>query len=157
VINFSISALEKAPVKKSGSLPGEFLDLDEADAFAAAGEVVYDLTAMIVSGGVLVSGSISAPVSSCCGRCLKDIQLRIAEEKLELFFELDSNQEILTVDEDLRAELLLNLPMNPVCSDDCQGLCPVCGIDLNEKSCNCDTRSSAGEVSPWSALDALDL
>lgn len=157
MIDFSISALEKAPVKKSGFLPGEFLDLDAEDAFSAAGEVRYDLTASLISGGVLVSGSVSAPVVSSCGRCLKEVQLLIGEKNLNLFFEPEENQEILTVDEDLRAELLLNLPMNPVCSENCRGLCPVCGCDLNESTCDCDTSGNSGEVSPWSALDALDL
>jgi uncharacterized protein len=31
------------------------------------------------------------------------------------------------------------LPMQPLCKEDCKGLCPVCGIDLNENECNCDT------------------
>ena len=67
MINFSISALEKAPVRKDGELPGEFLDLAAEDAFAPAGVVGYDLTAALVSGGVLVSGRAAARVSAVCG------------------------------------------------------------------------------------------
>ena len=66
MINFSVSALEKAPVKRSGTLPAEFLDLAEDDRFSTAGEFEYDLTAQLVSGGVLVSGKISAPF--LCGQ-----------------------------------------------------------------------------------------
>jgi uncharacterized protein len=37
----------------------------------------------------------------------------------------------------VREALVLELPMKPVCRDDCAGLCPVCGTDLNEKACGC--------------------
>ena len=150
MINFSISALEKAPVRKDGVLPGEFLDLAPEDAFAPAGVVEYDLTAAIVSGGVLVSGKASARVSAVCGRCLENIDITIGNPDLHIFFEVGENQEILEVDEELRAELLLELPMNPLCD-------PVCGIDLNKKNCKCIPQDSAAKVSPWSALDDLDL
>ena len=157
MIVFSISALEKAPVRKSGVLPKEFLDLATDDAYAAAAEVEYDLTATLVSGGVLVSGTVSTQVSSQCGRCLKDIIVPIGNQDLQLFFEIAENQELLEVDEELRSELLLELPMNPLCDDDCPGLCPVCGADLGSKKCSCTVEDTSAKVSPWSALDDLDL
>lgn len=157
MIWFSISALEKAPVRKTGSLPPEFIDLAEEDAFAPDGSGSYDLTAMLVSGGVLVSGSASTPLKSICGRCLKEISFTLDSGKLQLFFEIEEEQEILEIDEDLRSELLLALPMNPLCSNDCQGLCPVCGTDLNKSQCKCIKEDTASAVSPWSTLDDLDL
>lgn len=157
MIWFSISALEKAPVRKTGSLPPEFIDLAEEDAFAPDGSGSYDLTAMLVSGGVLVSGSASTPLKSICGRCLEEISFTLDSSKLQLFFEIEEEQEILEIDEDLRSELLLALPMNPLCSNDCQGLCPVCGTDLNKSQCKCIKEDTASAVSPWSTLDDLDL
>lgn len=157
MIWFSISALEKAPVRKTGSLPPEFIDLAEEDAFAPDGSGSYDLTAMLVSGGVLVSGSASTPLKSICGRCLEEISFTLDSGKLQLFFEIEEEQEILEIDEDLRSELLLALPMNPLCSNDCQGLCPVCGTDLNKSQCKCIKEDTASAVSPWSTLDDLDL
>lgn len=157
MIAFSVSALEKAPVKRSGMLPAEFLDLAEDDQFSTAGEFEYDLTAQLVSGGVLVSGKISAPFASECGRCLAPVEFTLSVDDLHLFFELPENLEILEVDEDLRAELLLQLPMNPLCSPDCQGLCPECGCNLNNQNCSCRIENTAEKVSPWSALDSLKL
>jgi uncharacterized protein len=40
----------------------------------------------------------------------------------------------------VREQLLLALPMNAVCREDCSGLCPNCGQNLNEKQCGCDTK-----------------
>ncbi|MDR6227262.1 YceD family protein [Desmospora profundinema] len=44
----------------------------------------------------------------------------------------------------IREALLLGLPLAPVCRLDCRGLCPVCGVNLNHESCDCDT----GRVDP---------
>jgi uncharacterized protein len=43
----------------------------------------------------------------------------------------------LNLDELLRQSILLALPLKPVCQDDCQGLCPRCGKNLNEGACGC--------------------
>jgi uncharacterized protein len=96
-------------------------------------------------------------LKSICGRCLKEISFTLDSGKLQLFFEIEEEQEILEIDEDLRSELLLVLPMNPLCSNDCQGLCPVCGTDLNKSQCKCIKEDTASAVSPWSTLDDLDL
>ena len=157
MIFFSVSALEKAPVNKSGVLPAEFLDLAGDDQYTAGGPGSYDLTAQLISGGVLVSGRASAPVDAICGRCLQPVSFTLDPGDIKLFFEVDDNQEILEIDEDIRAELLLELPMNPLCSAGCRGLCPECGCDLNRKKCTCRPESAAGKVSPWSVLDSLDI
>lgn len=154
---FYVSALEKAPVTLKGTLPVEFLDLAENDTFAAAGETQYELTGRMISGGVLVSGCCSVDISAACGRCLKEFEFTLENRRLQMFFELSEAQEVLDVTEDLRAELLLELPMNPVCSETCPGLCPVCGCDRSEKKCSCTADDTAEKVSPWSALDGLDL
>ena len=46
---------------------------------------------------------------------------------------------ILDIDELVRQTVILNFPMRFLCSDDCKGLCPKCGTDLNKNSCNCPT------------------
>ena len=157
MIEFSVSALEKSPVTLRGPLPAEFLSFPDGDIFSAAGEGRYELTASRVSGGVLVSGRISAPVAAFCSRCLKELQLTVAAEDLRVFFELAEGQEILSADEDVRSELLLNLPMNPLCSPECRGLCPRCGGDLNAGECRCGERDEPDPASPWNALNSLKL
>ena len=158
MIVFSISAMENTPVvKKSGVLMPTFLDLAEEDLFSAEQEISYDLEGKLVSGGVLISGKISTVVSGHCGRCLAPVSLELSAENLQLFFEIEENQELLDVSEDVRAELLLNLPMNPLCSSDCRGLCHVCGTDLNKSSCKCSAEKNPAAPSPWSALDDLKL
>jgi len=79
----------------------------------------------------------------------------VEAKELQLFFEVDPAKEILDVSEDIRAEILLEFPMNLLCSDECRGLCPECGQNLNEKSCSCRTQKK-GDLR-WDALDNLKL
>lgn len=157
MIVFSVSAIEKAPVTLRGVLEKEFMTLDGGDSFAITGGMEYELTARKVSGGILVSGACHAPVHTTCGRCLKEFDFELELPDAQMFFEIDPGVEELDVSEDVRAELLLELPMNPLCHESCRGLCPVCGIDRNEADCSCETEEGAQKVSPWSALDDLKL
>ena len=90
------------------------------------------------------------------GDVVADPDLRSAA----LFFDEIDNMEELDLSEDVRAEMLLALPMNLLCDDECAGLCPVCGADLNEEVCGCEIKEpeekTAGE-NPWGALDQLNL
>ena len=60
--------------------------------------------------------------------------------------------ELLDLQPLVRDALLLELPMAPLCRDDCRGLCPVCGADLNEGPCACDRAPADGR---WAVLDVL--
>jgi uncharacterized protein len=54
----------------------------------------------------------------------------------------------------IREQLLLALPMDALCREDCKGLCPSCGQDLNEKACGCKGESADPR---WAKLRSLKL
>jgi len=103
---------------------------------------------------VYVSIDSSVDVQLECRRCLKlykiqisthfDYQYRPTDDpkKLESEF-LDSirtryyMRESLSLADDVRQALTLEIPIWPLCSEDCKGLCPKCGTNLNESSCDC--------------------
>lgn len=61
-------------------------------------------------------------------------ELELSKEDLEEgFYEGD----VIDLDEILREQIILALPMYPRCSQECRGLCPVCGINLNQETCDC--------------------
>lgn len=157
MIEFSIPALERSPVTLRGVLPADFLALPPEDIFTVSGGADYELTGTLISGGVLVTGRIAVPVKCRCGRCLRELTLTVSADGLRLFFETEAGQEIVETAEDVRSELFLNLPMNPLCSPECRGLCPRCGADLNRETCSCGEEVHERKDSPWSALDSLDL
>src|SRR5438309_1375159 len=83
-------------------------------------------------------GHLTSEVEKICGRCLKSIDFPI-DQPFELFYEIKGLEDIDTTD-DLREVLILNHGLSFVCREDCKGLCPHCGINLNEQQCECEKK-----------------
>jgi uncharacterized protein len=107
---------------------------------------------------VVLRGKLDAKLEVVCGRCLKPVELPISTEFTERFVravswaaedqhelrEEDLNVavfdgEAIDLDDLVREELLLAVPVNVLCGEGCQGLCPVCGIDRNLSNCLCES------------------
>jgi len=73
----------------------------------------------------------------------------LAEEDMEVSFYEDSWISFYDL---LKEEIFLSLPYKKLCREDCKGLCPVCGTNLNEKDCNCDKKKKS---SPFAVLKEL--
>ncbi len=103
------------------------------------------------TGGVLaLEASVMASVKTLCARCLKEISVPVAFDFSEtlvlsgqesaadsdsvIFFE---GKEI-DVGEIVINNLLLNISSKYLCNDDCRGICPKCGKNLNDGDCDCD-------------------
>jgi DUF177 domain-containing protein len=133
---------------------------------APRAELTLHLRLESVSEGVLVSGTVTAPVEGECGRCLRPFGDTLDVEFQELYAYRHSTTDE-TTDEDevsrmqgdlidlepvVRDAVVLALPTNPLCRDDCPGLCPECGAyrdDLPEGH-------SHGQGDPrWAALSQL--
>ncbi|MGV0834896.1 YceD family protein [Mycolicibacterium thermoresistibile] len=146
-------------VSRLGRRPGSMLTLDETvvspsrlgiELVGVEAGAPLDLHLRIesVSEGVLVSGTMSAPTTGECARCLEPVHGRVDIELTELFAYPDSLTDETTDDEDLgrvdtRGDIDtvdleqpiidavgLVLPFSPLCGPDCAGLCPQCGIRL---------------------------
>ncbi len=155
MIKFSAARLDREPIELSGTEAPEFIGLPEEDEFTVESPMSYDLIVRKVSGGALVSGTCEVQLSGTCGRCLENTVFTVSADDIELFYDLDEHGEELDISEDIREELLLNLPMNILCDEDCAGLCHDCGCNLNKKSCKCSSGASGSLA--WSALDDLKL
>lgn len=161
MITFSVGLLEKQDITLQGTEKPELLELEDDLMFNAQDPIVYDLVAHKVSAGALITGKASTRLTGACGRCLAPAEITLTTDDLQLFIEI-GDEEIVDITEDIRAELLINLPANLLCSDDCRGLCPVCGCNLNNDDCDCVVDNGTDEPdddepSPWDALDKLDL
>ncbi len=113
-------------------------------AVEAGAPLDLDLTLQSVSEGVLVTGTVQAPTRGDCSRCLEPVTGDVAITLTELFAYPDSITESTTeadevgrvVDQtvDLEQPIVdaigLALPFAPLCSPDCPGLCPECGVVL---------------------------
>src|SRR6202000_2593451 len=104
-------------------------------------EVDLDVRLEAVHEGFLVTGTASAPVVGECARCLESLTSEVEASFQELYRYEPSPEEdeddVLLLDGDLldlepvlRDAVVLALPLSPLCSDDCAGLCPQCGVRL---------------------------
>src|SRR5947209_5022501 len=112
-----------------------------------------------VNDGILATGKATAPYEAECRRCLATVGGEVTAPFQELF-EPDSREgETYPLKGDqidlgplAREALLLELPLAPLCREDCQGLCPTCGADRNAGPCPCP----AEDLDPrWATLDVL--
>jgi len=104
--------------------------------------VELDLRLEAVMEGVLVTGTADASLAGECARCLEPISDEITVELQELFVYEDhalpgEDDEVSTLQDDLvdlepllRDAVVLALPFQPLCEEDCPGLCPDCGARL---------------------------
>jgi uncharacterized protein len=122
--------------------------------------VEVELRLESVVDGVLVSGTVGADVAAECGRCLEPVQQPVVADVQELFaYEPDGDEEGFVLDGDFidfeplaRDAVVLALPLNPVCAEDCAGLCAECGERLRDL----DPGHTHDRTDPrWSALASL--
>jgi uncharacterized protein len=121
--------------------------------------VNVDVDLESVSDGILATGSVMAKWRSECRRCLTDLTGEARGEFQELF-EPNAREgetyplrhEHVDLEPLARETLLLELPLAPVCRQECRGLCPSCGDDLNLGICRCPP---APRDPRWEALDEL--
>jgi len=107
---------------------------------------------------IRVAGSLNTSVELACSRCLEPARVAI-NKPFDLFFRqrekemFDEDEEVelderetrtafftgtqLAISDILREQILLALPMKALCTVDCKGLCPQCGMNLNSGTCNC--------------------
>jgi uncharacterized protein len=125
---------------------------------------------MHTTDGVLVQGHLAAQVSIPCVRCLEPVLVSLDVELEETFaatidlvtglaVQPEEEDRALWIDEHhildlaevLRQNVLIAIPPHVLCRNDCKGLCPTCGQNLNLGPCDCRP-----EIDPrWAALAAL--
>jgi uncharacterized protein len=148
----------------------EFLDpkLRQAGPLKASGTVEL---AVEETGEIRVKGHLNVPMNADCDRCLEDAAIPV-DSDFELYYRpvaegFGEEEQVLDPDEAemgfyqgdgvelndvLREFILLALPMQRLCSEDCAGICPVCGQNRNKTMCQCQTAASDDR---WAVLRNL--
>ena len=139
------------------ALPAEELDLgNSAGLWEGPASVRAELYLGRSGRGLLIGGTFVGDVVLICSRCLESFRFQ-AQDRFDLYCALglqapEGEERELAVDELdvtyieegrintdhlLRENVLLGLPVQPVCREDCRGLCSRCGANLNLGSCGC--------------------
>ena len=129
-----------------------------------AGKIEGDVTVVREYENIRVTGRIAVPLALSCSRCLADYTSFIdtsftlfyrkestvapsSEDELELG-EMDLLSSSYSGDEidlthEIEEQIAMEIPLKPLCSEECKGLCHVCGIDLNTSSCSCGKEAAS--------------
>jgi uncharacterized protein len=110
--------------------------------------------------GILVSGEVEATATGECVRCLIDVSIPVEVEFQELFaysfdeaFDYTVQDDHVDLEPLVRDAVVLSLPFQPVCQEDCLGLCPECGVRLLDNP----GHEHEAPIDPrWAALVGLD-
>jgi uncharacterized protein len=141
---------------------------DTTTANLAAGRVRLDR----IDSGILARGDVDGTVVLECGRCIEpytaQVHVHFEEEFApsievhtgaplpppddELVFTIDANH-LLDLSEAIRQNIIVSLPIQPICKSTCLGLCPVCGGNRNTDPCAC--AEEEGGNRPFAALRGL--
>ena len=165
-VQYNVSTLLQEPV---GSVRRDSVDGDvliDSSRRRIQGEATFLRT----QDGVLVTAELTSVGSGQCSRCLGDVTIpmtmTISEEYIATAEEIDGaalkppddpeafridERYTLNLGEAVRQSWAGALPMQPLCRQDCQGLCLRCGHDLNSGDCSCPPETDER----WSALQAL--
>lgn len=128
---------------------------------------------------LLVSGTVEGDAKTSCVRCLETFEIPITGEIEGYFllpgvegepsedmdmaedeFDVLGSDNVIDLEPLIRAAVLLDIPLVPLCRDDCKGLCSTCGANLNEGPCGCaatDGEDFAEQANPFSALKDISF
>ena len=123
---------------------------------------------------MLVEGHAAGVATVACARCLEDVRYELDgqidgyflleepdydEEDDSFEFDVLPSDHIIDLEPLICAALIMDAPLVPLCREDCAGLCPTCGANLNEGPCGCEPDEALAEferaANPFSALAAL--
>jgi len=123
---------------------------------------------------IYIKAAVKSKLHFSCDRCLEEFEQELSGD-LKLYFEIvsqgglghlvdengnqddsvrvfRSDMKVIDLTPDSRDILLLAIPLKTICSEDCKGICPRCGTDLNNSSCSCKNK----EIDPrWEGLKKL--
>lgn len=150
--------------------PSEF-DFSDDDGLSLTSPAEVAGEASLKSGELRLRGTVKTEAEVSCDRCLKAIPKSInqsfdavfvpaSEDIRQPSIELAANDlskgiyegNVFDLRELAREQLLLSIDTRTLCREECKGLCPTCGVDLNLKACEC----KQDDVDPrWAVLSKL--
>ncbi|MBQ7676625.1 MAG: DUF177 domain-containing protein [Lachnospiraceae bacterium] len=160
---------KKPGIERSFPVTSEVDFVNTPESYPIKQLVPFDLSIANMAGKRLsVKGETQTTVIMRCDRCLKDVE-RTLSLTIDRTYPIQDESivpdeedpvsgitdNVLSPDELLQDEIFLSLPSKVLCREDCKGLCPLCGADLNEGACRCER--PAGSLQMAKALEGIVL
>ena len=130
-------------------IPPEGLELSQtcnSEDFDLGSSEIKHIDPLNLSGKVTKYGNtanvdvkVKTVFSLRCSRCLEEFTKAI-DKDYSFNYPTEGDNRFVDISNDIRQELILGYSVKNLCKDDCKGLCPVCGKNLNQEKCNCQTK-----------------
>lgn len=158
------------PIQERIDSPERFLDEVE---FAPGASLVVEGQVTNTGESYLAEGLIRTELQLECGRCLKPFRWPVHVRFCERFHSEDEGKpkslsafesaeddedeadeihyfsgDVLDLSPAIREQILIAMPMKPICTEECKGICPTCGADLSEGPCGCADQSLDIRLAP---------
>ena len=97
-----------------------------------------EITAKVerIRNSVIAQVDVKMRLSFSCTRCLEDVE-HDTYSHYKFDYEVEKDTEFIDLGDDIRQEIILGLPVQVLCREDCRGICLHCGANLNEEECHC--------------------
>lgn len=170
IIHISHDMLKPSAYKKfDGFLNLSKLDT-QYDTLNFNSPIKYEITITNTGDALLISGKALAKAETSCSRCLEPVDVNLqatidayylieapqtAEEYEINEFEILPDDHNIPLGEIIKATLVVDAPLKPLCQENCKGLCSKCGVNLNKEACRCS--DIPDDTNPFSVLKDLKL
>lgn len=153
-MNLDLRAFESFPAEATLEIEADGVDFD-SEGISFKDLITVKLAIQEIGMEYFCQSYLSVPVEEECCRCLNLFDAELTGD-FNFSIKIGDGEPVLSANEDnsdiiclgagehvadlsevIREALILALPIKPLCSSDCKGLCPDCGANLNEESCDC--------------------
>lgn len=124
----------------------------EGEGIRLLSKIGIDLQVTRVLKEVTVTGNVQLSIQTSCSRCVEPVRIelspyvslvlspadKISDEDDDLEHETYRDDEI-DLSNYLMEQIAISLPVKVVCNEDCKGLCAICGTNLNQETCTCES------------------
>jgi uncharacterized protein len=166
-VQITLGELELHRIVVSKTYAPGFLDFHGVD-FRQTAPLKVDAVAELVGFEVRIRGCLGTRLEASCDRCLGSVGIPV-EKEFDLFYRpvstIAREEEVELPEDELEVgffsgdgieladvvteQVILSVPMKVVCQNECRGLCPFCGANLNIEKCDC---LPTKENSPFTSL-----
>ena len=147
-----VARLDGGGERFRGELDCSCLEMDGEKWIHPFGSVRYDVFVQVFGTEFTARGVLECDFDAVCSRCGGDFDFTCHADEFEVSEEIPAETEYFELTNHIRECILLALPNYPVCREDCKGVCPKCGKNLNEGACPCE---SEGSDDRWAALEGF--
>jgi uncharacterized protein len=141
-------------IQLEGEVEMTALEIPEEDRIGCPDPLRFSLHASLAGDAILVQGEMHTVLRCRCDRCLKYYDLPLDLNDVCIYFK-NIDTDTINLTEDLRQDILLGFPQHCRCGEDCRGLCPNCGQNLNVRDCGCQQQTATDDA--WGMLDQIEI